>query len=87
MSDPFDEVDSKNEPDPIRRTAFGLVAAMAFTQPQTPQEVDDCAEHVVYAINLALERGKFGDAEAELVRGRWCAMVEAWNAAHGEPMA
>lgn len=84
---PFDEVDSMNEPDAIKRTAFGLVSATVFSKPQTPQEVDDCAEHVEYAIRLALKRGQFGDEEAELVRGRWAAMVEAWDAAREGPEA
>ena len=82
--DPFDEVSLPVEPDAIKRTAFGLVAATVFTGPRTPQEVADCAEHVEYAVRLALKRGKFGDEEAELVRGRWCAMVDAWDAAHEE---
>ncbi|HUU59969.1 MAG TPA: hypothetical protein VMZ50_10520 [Phycisphaerae bacterium] len=83
--DPFDEVDTMNEPDAVKRTAYGLVAATVFTGPQTPQEVDGCAEHVEYAVRLALKRGRFGDAEAELVRGRWNAMAEAWEAANKPP--
>lgn len=82
--DPFDEVDPLNEPDDVQRTAFGLTAATVFTQPQTPQEVDACAEHVAYAIRLAAERGKFGPEEAELVRGHWNVMVQAEQAAGGE---
>lgn len=78
--DPFDEARLPEE-HPVRRTAFGLVAAIVFSNPQTPQEVADCAEHVEYAIRLALKRGKFDEEEAELVRGRWKAMVEAWDAA------
>lgn len=84
--DPFDEARLPEE-HPVRRTAFGLVAATVFTQPQTPQEVGECAEHVEYAIRLALRRGTFGDAEAELVRGRWNAMAEAWRASRQEPKA
>lgn len=79
--DPFDEVDPLNEPDPVKRTAFGLVAATVFTGPRTPQEVDACADHVDYAIRLAAERGRFGNDEAELVRGHWNVMVQAERAA------
>ena len=85
--DPFDEVDTMNEPDAIKRTAFGLVAATVFTRPQTPQEVDACAEHVAYAIRIAAERGKFGEEEAELARGHWNAMVDAIRATQEDPKA
>ena len=83
--DPFDEVSPPLEPDAVKRTAYGLVAATVFTEPQTPQEVADCAEHVEYAIQLALKNGKFGDEEAELVRGRWNAMTDAVRATQEDP--
>ena len=81
---PWEELDENNEPNAVKRAAFGLIAAATFSRPQTPQEVDECAEHVAYAIQLALSNRTFGDIECEMVRSRWNLMVDARRAADSE---
>lgn len=60
----------------IREFSESLVAAMMFSNLQTPMDCERAAEHVAEAIRIAIRRGKFGTKEAEHLRQRWN-LVEA----------